>query len=119
MKVEALKKIIKETVREAIQEELKDMLYESFKSGARPTSSPQMVPPPIQPKQDQSVPVDRQQIRESYMNVLGDMKSQFTTGHVPQSQGLHVNGPVDTTSPNGKLPEGEVSMDQIMGIMNK
>ena len=25
---------------------------------------------------------------------------------------------VDTTSPNGKLPEGNVSMDQIMGLMN-
>jgi len=53
------------------------------------------------------------------MNVLGDMKSQFTSGHVPQTQGVRVQGPVDTTSPNGKLPEGEVSMDQIMGIMNR
>jgi len=118
MKVDVLKKIIKETVREAIQEELKDMLFESFKAGAKPHVMPPstMTPPPVQPK---SVPVDRQQIRESYMNVLGDMKSQFTTGHVPQTEGVRVHGPVDTTSPNGKLPEGEVSMDQIMGIMNK
>jgi len=117
MKVEVLKKIIKETVKEAIQEELKEVLYESFKAGARPqvVETSQMTPPPAQPK---SAPVDRQQIRENYMNVLGDMKSQFTSGHVPQ-QGVRVHGPVDTTSPNGKLPDGEVSMDQIMGIMNK
>jgi hypothetical protein len=117
MKIEALKKIIKETVKEAIQEELKEVLYESFKAGARPqiVETPQMTPPPVQPK---SAPLDRQQIRESYMNVLGDMKSQFTTGNIP-TQPLQVHGPVDTTSPNGKLPDGEVSMDQIMGIMNK
>ena len=36
------------------------------------------------------------------------------TSNVP----LQVNGTVDTTSPNGKLPEGNVSMDQIMGLMN-
>ena len=120
MKVDVLKKIIKETVKEAIQEELKEVLYESFKQGARPqpVPTPQMTPPPMQPK-GEAPAVDRQQIRESYMNVLGDMKSQFTSGHVPQSQGVHINGPVDTTSPNGKLPEGEVSMDQIMGIMKR
>ena len=32
---------------------------------------------------------------------------------------LQMNGPVDTTSPNGKLPEGDVPMDMIMGLMNK
>jgi hypothetical protein len=31
---------------------------------------------------------------------------------------LQVNSFGDTTSPNGKLPEGSVSMDQIMGLMN-
>ena len=27
-------------------------------------------------------------------------------------------GSGDTTSPNGSLPQGNVSMDQIMGLMN-
>jgi hypothetical protein len=27
-------------------------------------------------------------------------------------------GTIDTTSPNGSLPQGNVSMDQIMGLMN-
>lgn len=115
MKIEVLKKIIKETVREAIQEELKEVLYESFKSGGqvqRPMPTTTMTPPPVEPKS-----MDRHQIRENYMNVLGDMKSQFTTQNVP-TQGVRVHGPVDTTSPNGKLPEGEVSMDQIMGLMS-
>ena len=36
-----------------------------------------------------------------------------TTADVP----LQV-GSGDTTSPNGRLPEGSVSIDQIMGLMN-
>ena len=120
MKVDALRKIIKETVKEAIQEELKDMLFESFKN-QRSGGGVSLTPPPIEPKQpiqEAAAPVDRQQIREGYMNVLGDMKSQFTTGHVPQTQGVQVNGPMDTAGPNGKLPEGEVSLDQVMGLMS-
>ena len=31
---------------------------------------------------------------------------------------FQVGGTIDTTSPNGSLPEGNVSMDQIMGFMN-
>ena len=30
-----------------------------------------------------------------------------------------MQGSMDTASPNGKLPEGEVSMDQIMGLMKR
>ena len=54
------------------------------------------------------------------MNVLGSMMPgkdgtiKATTADMP----LQVNGFGDTTSPNGKLPEGNVSMDQIMGLMN-
>ena len=65
MKINDLKKIIKETVKEAIQEELKDVLMEA------------------------------------------------TTNNIP----LQVNGAMDTSSPNGQLPQGEVSMNQIMGLM--
>ena len=28
-------------------------------------------------------------------------------------------GNIDTTSPNGQLPDGEVDMNQIMGLMTK
>lgn len=114
MKVEVLKKIIKETVKEAIQEELKDMLYESFKSGGRPLSNSQMTPPPVQPKQQPSV--DRQALREQYRNVLGETAATFNSSQVGQP--LQITS-TDTTSPNSSLPAGEVSMDQIMGIMNK
>ena len=118
MKVELLKKIIKETVREAIQEELKDMLFESFKS--QRTGGPALTPPPVQPKMPQAAqaapPVDRQALREQYRNVLGETAQTFNTSQVGQP--LQVTS-TDTTSANSQLPVGEVSMDQIMGIMNK
>ena len=54
------------------------------------------------------------------MNVLDSMRPgadgtiNATTADVPMA----VGGTVDTTSPNGALPQGNVSMDQIMGLMN-
>ena len=116
MKLAELKNTLKEVVKEVIQEELKDILLEAVKSNKQPVyEQKSYTPPTAQPAN----PEVKQNIRENYMNVLGDMKKQFTSGDVIPTQGLQVNGPVDTTSPNGKLPEGEVSIDQIMGIMNK
>ena len=55
------------------------------------------------------------------MKVLGDMKpgANGTLSANTNSMPLQVNGTMDTTSPNGKLPEGNVSLDQIMGLMNR
>ena len=55
------------------------------------------------------------------MNVLGNMMpgSNGTISANTNDIPLQMSGPVDTTSPNGKLPEGNVSMDQIMGLMNR
>jgi len=116
MKLAELKNTLKEVVKEVIQEELKDILLEAVKSNKQPIIEQPTYSTPTSP---QATPEVKQNIRENYMNVLGDMKKQFTSGDVIPTQGLQINGPVDTTSPNGKLPEGEVSMDQIMGIMNK
>ena len=57
----------------------------------------------------------KEEIRESYRNILGETAASFNTS---QFNGpLKVSG-TDTTSANGSLPEGNVSMDQIMGLMN-
>ena len=108
MKVEALKKILKEVVREVFQEELKEVLYESFKS---------QKPVVQEVQQPTATPQQKQSMRESYMSVLGDMQKQFTTQNLPTEQPLQVTT-TDTASPNGSLPSGNVSMDQIMGLMN-
>ena len=62
---------------------------------------------------------DKATLRENMMNVLDGMRPgangtlNATSANVP----LQVTG-ADTTSPNGSLPQGNVSMDQIMGLMN-
>ena len=63
----------------------------------------------------------KEEIRENYMKVLDGMRpgANGTITANTNSIPLQVNGPMDTTSPNGSLPQGEVSIDQIMGLMNK
>ena len=114
MKVNQLKTIIKQAVKEAIQEEMKDILLEAIKT---PKTQIQENTPVKQKPLDKK---DKKVIRENYMSVLNGMMPgangtlSATSADVP----MQVNGPVDTTSANGSLPQGTVSMDQIMGLMN-
>lgn len=120
MKLSQLKTIVKEAVKEAIQEEMKDILIEAVrapKSVVYENSS--STPPSINPVAQQKMPEDkRMAMKENIQNVLGGMMPgangtlSATTANIP----LQV-GSSDTTSPNGSLPDGNVSMDQIMGLM--
>lgn len=122
MKISQLKTIVKEAVKEAIQEEMKDILLEAVRSPKqivseyKPTNSNVGTPSPTNPVATKS----REEIRENYMKVLGGMMpgANGTLNANTNSMPLQVTN-TDTTSPNGSLPQGEVSMDQIMGLMNK
>tara|TARA_B100000925_G_C21844041_1_gene402815 strand:- start:336 stop:686 length:351 start_codon:yes stop_codon:yes gene_type:complete len=114
MKQSGFKKLIKEAVREVIQEELKDILLEAVRV-PRPQPVVEQVQQPTMPL-PKSPSMNYQDKREAYKNILGDMQASFGTQHVPQP--LQLTGNIDTASPQGKLPEGNVSMDQIMGLMN-
>jgi len=116
MKLSQLKTIVKDAVKEAIQEEMKDILLEAVrvpKTNVQPIVQKKVTHQPL-PQ------ADKAQLRENMMNVLGGMMPgtngtlNATSADVP----LQMTGPVDTTSPNGSLPQGNVSMDQIMGLMN-
>jgi|TARA_S200000501_G_scaffold271027_1_gene254788 hypothetical protein len=117
MKLSELKNVVKSAVREAIQEELKDILLEAVKTPKAVVHENVVATPTQPPKLDKK---SKEEIRENYMNVLGGMMPgadgtiKATTSNVP----LKVGGNIDTTSANGSLPEGNVSMDQIMGLMN-
>ncbi len=118
MKLSQLKTIVKEAVKEAIQEEMKDILIEAVRAPKQIVQ--EVIQPPQQVKQ-QPLPEDKRiAMKENIQNVLGGMMPgangtlSATTADVP----LQMTGPVDTTSPNGTLPQGNVSMDQIMGLMN-
>ena len=127
MKLSQLKSIVKDAVKEAIQEEMKDILMEAVRSPKQTvyenkigTSTTDVVPPiPTNPTIQTSLPeTDKATLRENMMNVLDGMRPgangtlNADTSNVP----LQVTS---TDTMNGSLPQGEVNMDQIMGLMNK
>ena len=118
MKLEALKKILKETVREVIQEELKEILLEAVKSPKVITSQPVYesinpithnpnTTPPSTPTMSSA------EKRSAYQNILGETSAGFTSNNV---QTFRPQPGMDVA--NGTLPEGSVGMDQIMNLMN-
>ena len=120
MKISQLKKIIKESVKEAIQEEMKDILIEAVRAPKQVVREIE-TPTPTNPVAQTNLPEkDKLKLRENMMSVLDGMMPgadgtlSATSANVP----LKIQGPIDTTSANGSLPNGNVSMDQIMGLMN-
>ena len=121
MKLSQLKTIVKEAVKEAIQEEMKDILIEAVRAPKSVVyENNTTTPTPMNPVIQQPMPDDkRMAMKENIQNVLGSMMPgangtlSATTANVPLQMGSG-----DTTSPNGSLPNGNVSMDQIMGLMS-
>ena len=123
MKTEALKKIIKEAVREAIQEELKEVLLEAVKAPKAVATQPiqesitSTTPAPVTqtPKKTLS------EQRKAYMDIIGETGLNMNSTHARgfSNKPFNPSGNIDTTSANGALPDGEVNMDQIMGLMTK
>ena len=120
MKLSQLKNIVKEAVKEAIQEEMKDNLMEAVRSPKHTGYENRMGTPSTDVAAPTPMSTDsRMAMRENIQNVLGGMMPgakgtlSATSADIP----LQV-GSGDTTSPNGSLPQGNVSMDQIMGLMS-
>jgi len=122
MKLDILRKIIREEVKGAIQEELKDLLLEAIRTPKQVVetqtynSAPTVGSNPFFPSTSTTT-VSKEQLRENYRNILGETAASFNTSQVGKP--LQLTGTMDTASPNGRLPEGEVSMNMIMGLMNK
>lgn len=130
MKLSQLKTIVKEAVKEAIQEEMKDILMEAVRSPKQTVYENRMstpttdvaTPNPMNPVAQTPMSTDnRMAMRENIQNVLGSMMSgaNGTISANTNSMPLQMTGNIDTASPNGSLPQGDVSMDQIKGLMNR
>jgi len=124
MKLDILRKIIREEVKGAIQEELKDLLLEAIRTPKQVVETQNYNPSPSAgPGLNHFIPttstatVSKEQLRENYRNILGETAASFNTSQVGKP--LQLTGTMDTASPNGRLPEGEVPMNMIMGLMNK
>ncbi len=118
-KISQLKTIVKEAVKEAIQEEMKDILMEAVRSPKQTvyenilgTTTTNTVTP-TQMSED-----SRMAMRENIQNVLGGMMpgANGTLSATSVDVPLQV-GSGDTTSANGSLPNGNVRMDQILGLI--
>ena len=114
MKLSQLKNIVKEAVKEAIQEEMKDILLEAVRVPKAVVSEVQSTPVAATPLPEN----DKMKLRENMMGVLDSMRpnAQGTLSATTQDMPLQM-GSGDTTSANGQLPQGNVPMDMIMGLM--
>jgi hypothetical protein len=59
--------------------------------------------------------------RQSYLDIIGETGLNMNSSHAKGwgNKPFNPKGSSDTTSANGALPDGEVNMDQIMGLMTK
>ena len=118
MKTAALKKIIKEAVREAIQEELKEVLLEAVRAPKQPIQENKNITSTTPPPVSQPTPNLKEQ-RQKYMDIIGETALNLDSSHAKGwgNKPFNPQVSIDTTSPNGSLPSGEVNMDQIVGLM--
>jgi hypothetical protein len=113
MKTDILKKLIKEAVREAIQEEIKDILLEAVR--APKTVVNETVNPQISTKP--SVAAISPDIKRNLRNMIGGEFDTMITANSSHAQPTYTPPPVNTAGEGSSLPGGEVSLDQIMGLM--
>jgi len=115
MKQSDLKKMIKDSVKEAIHEELKDILLEAIKSPKSNINESFIPPVEISNKGNTSNPIS--DLKNKYSNIMGaldETRMSYTSNDIQQPLNIVGSDPI-----NGSLPQGDVSMDQIMGLMNK
>ena len=113
MKLDILKKLIKEAVREAIQDELKDILLEAVKS---PKTVVQETYAPV-PTYNAPSTVNHD-LKRNLRSMIGGEFDATITANSSHTQPTYTPPPVNTAGEGSSLPGGEVSLDQIMGIMN-
>ena len=122
MKTDVLKKLIKEAVKEAIQEELKDILLEAVRSPK------QVVTENTSTRLEQITAVPSGEIRNKYGSLLDSMVGS-RNGNLTMSstdamsfganQGYNPPRSANTSAEGSSLPSGEVSLDQIAGLLRK
>jgi hypothetical protein len=124
MKPSELKSFIKEAVREAIQEELKDILLEAVRAPKAPIQEAYKMHPVTVDAPTTQVPqkstADKRAMMES---IMGDMRRgqdtlNFTTQNIAANT-LQITPGMNTSGDGSKLPEGNVGLDMIMGLMGK
>jgi hypothetical protein len=116
MKTDFLKKLIKEAVREAIQEEIKDILLEAVRSPKTVVNeNANPIPYTTKPTHTSINP----DIKRNLRSMIGGEFDAVLTANSSHAQPTYTPPPVSTVGEGSSLPGGEVSLDQIMGLMTK
>jgi len=120
MKLNELRKIIREEVKAAIQEELKDILLEAVKSPKSVISTTEL--PQIQSGTPWTPPTgptsnlqEQKEARTAIMNKMMQGGGNMNLNSSDVNTFRPTGG--DTTSEGSSLPAGNVGLDQIMGLM--
>lgn len=127
MKAQDFKKIIKEAVREAIQEELKDILLEAVRTPKAPIQEAyQMHPVTVNATTTQTPAKSPAEKRAMMEGIMGDLRRGQDTLSFNSADAMGMNQTtlqvapgMNTAGEGSKLPEGNVGLDMIMGLMNK
>jgi hypothetical protein len=115
MKTDIFKKLIKEAVREAIQEEMKDLLLEAVRSNKQPVNESFNPETRTLNFNTNSLPSrSPMDTKKAYMDILGEMAQGPKSGLEGE---FKLQGPIDPV--NGSLPDGQLSLDQIMTLTKK
>jgi len=122
MKTSVFKQLIKEAVKEVFQEEMKSILLEAVRApktivneSLRDTYTQPSRNTYAQPKVDNPRTLSPEERRAMFGNIIENMSGNSTI--TTNDMTTFVPRPVNVE--NGSLPEGNVGLDQIMGLMNK
>ena len=122
MKTSVFKQLIKEAVKEVFQEEMKSILLEAIRApktivneSLRDTYTQPLRNTYAQPKIDNPKTLSPEERRAMFGNIIENMSGNSTI--TTNDMTTFIPKPVNVE--NGSLPEGNVGLDQIMGLMNK
>lgn len=141
MDVKSFKKAIKQAVKEAIQEELKDILLEAIKTPKVPAgiggygtvnesvrvTSTQPYEQPVRNNKREPAYENASNVREKYASLLNGMLEErngnlkLDSNNVSDFAPIHEYRPprtINTAGEGSSLPPGEVSLDQIAGLLS-
>ena len=124
MKTAELKNLIKEAVKEAIQEELKDILLEAVRSPKTSIQEAYQTHPVTVNANTAQSEKSYAEKKAIYADMLNEMKTISFTSADARGMGVDTNtlqvAPgMNTMADGSKLPDGNVGLDMIMGLMNK
>lgn len=116
MKISELKKIMKEVVKESINESLKDILLEAIKQpqpnhnvNLDNTSQNKTTLPQNNTSKRNITPSEYKKEMDKIFEGLSNPKSPLAGEFIPNGD----------PSPNGRLPDGELTLEQITNLMGK